>query len=99
MHKKESVRQLAEEWERATERAAEDKGDEVVVPLQAEADAVESTALLLEHLKRLEKIGFNPRLAVSGLLFTQVNMQTRLHQDAMAFARQVFDPYVNFFNL
>lgn len=71
--------------------------NEVLIPLQAEADAIESTALLLEHLKELESVGLNDQLMVSGLLFTQVDMRTRLNRSAMEFAHQVFEPYVHFF--
>jgi chromosome partitioning protein len=72
--------------------------DEILIPLQAEADAVESTALLLEHLKQIETIGLNDQLTISGLLFNQVDIRTRLNRSAMEFAHQVFDPYVHFFD-
>jgi chromosome partitioning protein len=72
--------------------------DEVLITLQAEADAIESTALLLEHLKQVATIGLNDRLAIAGLLFNQVDIRTRLNRSAMEFAHQVFDPYVHFFD-
>ncbi|HLZ58078.1 MAG TPA: ParA family protein [Ktedonosporobacter sp.] len=72
--------------------------DQVVIPLQAESDAIESTALLLEHLKRLDTMEFNPQLAIAGLLFTQIRAQTVLHRNAMEFAHQSFGPYVHFFD-
>ena len=72
--------------------------DEVLITLQAEADAIESTALLLEHLKQVATIGLNNHLAIAGLLFNQVDIRTRLNRSAMEFAHQVFDPYVYFFD-
>lgn len=72
--------------------------DEVLITLQAESDAIESTALLLEHLKQVATVGLNDRLAISGLLFNQVDLRTRLSRSAMEFAHQVFDPYVRFFD-
>ncbi len=71
--------------------------DEVLIPLQAESDAIESAALLLEHLQQLQTIGLNPDLKVGGFLFTQINAQTVLHRNGMEFARDAFGPYVSFF--
>jgi chromosome partitioning protein len=72
--------------------------DEALITLQAEADAIESTALLLEHLKQVAAIGLNDQLAISGLLFNQVDIRTRLNRSGMEFAHQVFDAYVAFFD-
>jgi chromosome partitioning protein len=72
--------------------------DEILIPLQAEADAIESTALLLEHLKQLVSIGLNEQLAISGLLLNQVDLRTRLNRSAMEFAQGAFGPYAHFFD-
>ena len=71
--------------------------DEVIAPLQAESDAIESAALLLEHLHQLQQVGLNPDLRIAGFLFTQINAQTILHRSGMDFARDAFGRYVNFF--
>jgi chromosome partitioning protein len=70
--------------------------DEVIAPLQAETDAIESAALLLEHLKQLVELGLNDHLTISGLLFSQISY-TKLHRDAMSFSYTTFGPYVQFF--
>jgi len=57
--------------------------DEVLIPLQCEYFALEGLSLILQTIQLVQK-GMNPRLRVTGILFTMYDSRTRLAQDVVS---------------
>ncbi len=56
--------------------------DEVLIPLQCEYFALEGLSLILQTIQLVQK-GMNPRLSITGILFTMYDSRTRLAQDVV----------------
>lgn len=56
--------------------------DEVIIPLQCEYFALEGLSLILQTIQLVQK-GMNPRLKITGILFTMYDSRTRLAQDVV----------------
>jgi len=56
--------------------------DEVLIPLQCEYFALEGLSLILQTIQLVQK-GMNPRLKITGILFTMYDSRTRLAQDVV----------------
>lgn len=63
--------------------------DGVLVPIQAEFLAMDGLALINSSIERI-RAAINPSLEMNGILFTMVNMATRLTQDVMTEVRGHF---------
>lgn len=57
--------------------------DEVLIPLQCEYFALEGLSLILQTIQLVQK-SMNPRLRVTGILFTMYDSRTRLAQDVVS---------------
>ena len=62
---------------------------EVVVPMQAEYLALRGLTQLMNTVE-LVRTNFNPKLAISGVLFCQYNAQTKLSQEVLDEVREHF---------
>lgn len=60
---------------------------EVLLPLEAEPVALESLAVTLEDIAQLQRSGLNPRLRVSGVLLTKVDLRLNVHRQAIEYTR------------
>ena len=72
--------------------------DEVLIPLQCEYFALEGLSLILQTIQLVQK-SMNPRLRVTGILFTMYDSRTRLAQDVVSqvtgyFKDRVFETIV-----
>lgn len=56
--------------------------DEVLIPLQCEYFALEGLSLILQTIQLVQK-GMNPRLRITGILFTMYDSRTKLAQDVV----------------
>lgn len=56
--------------------------DEVLIPLQCEYFALEGLSLILQTIQLVQK-GMNPKLKITGILFTMYDSRTRLAQDVV----------------
>ncbi|TVR05781.1 MAG: ParA family protein [Spirochaetaceae bacterium] len=68
--------------------------DQVLIPLQCEYFAMEGLTQLLQSIKKVQA-GYNPELAILGILFTMYDSRTRLAQDVVQevvgyFGKKVF---------
>ncbi len=63
--------------------------DGVLIPIQAEFLAMDGLALITSSIERI-RAGVNPSLELNGIVFTMVNMGTRLTQDVMTEVRNHF---------
>ena len=64
--------------------------DSVLIPTQAEFLAMDGLALITGSIDRI-RASVNPDLELNGILFTMVNMQTRLTQDVMDEVKKHFE--------
>ena len=67
--------------------------DGILIPIQAEFLAMDGLALITSSINRI-KAALNPALELNGIVFTMVNMSTRLTQDVMAEVRNHFEDKV-----
>ena len=63
--------------------------DGVLIPIQAEYLAMDGLALITNSIEMV-RTGLNPALELNGIVFTMVNMQTRLTTDVMEEVRNHF---------
>ena len=63
--------------------------DSVLIPTQAEFLAMDGLALITGSIDRI-RASINPDLELNGILFTMVNLQTRLTQDVMEEVKRHF---------
>jgi chromosome partitioning protein len=56
--------------------------DSVIIPMQCEYFAMEGLSLLLQTIKRIQKV-INPALSIEGIFFTMYDPRTRLGQDVV----------------
>lgn len=63
--------------------------DSVLVPIQAEFLAMDGLALITRSISKIQE-SVNPALELNGIVFTMVNMATRLTQDVIAEVREHF---------
>jgi chromosome partitioning protein len=71
--------------------------DKVLIPMQCEYFALEGLSLLLQTIKRIQKL--NPLLAIGGIFFTMYDARTRLTQEVVRqvsarFKSQVFNTII-----
>jgi len=64
--------------------------DDVLVPIQAQAQATEAGKKLLTQISLIIRSQLNPTLRVSGFLFTQVDASELNQREQMAYGRRVF---------
>ncbi|MEI6877005.1 MAG: ParA family protein [Spirochaetota bacterium] len=63
--------------------------DEVLIPLQCEYFALEGLSLILQTVNLVQK-SMNPKLMVSGIVFTMYDSRTKLAQDVVQQVSQYF---------
>jgi len=63
--------------------------DSVLIPTQAEFLAMDGLALITGSIDRI-RASINPELELNGILYTMVNLQTRLTQDVMEEVKRHF---------
>jgi chromosome partitioning protein len=56
--------------------------DQVIIPLQCEYFALEGLSLLLQSIKRVQKV-LNPALKIGGILFTMFDSRTKLANEVV----------------
>ncbi len=71
--------------------------DRVLIPMQCEYFAMEGLSLLLQTIKRIEKL--NPTLDIGGIFFTMFDSRTKLGQEVVRqvsarFKKQVFNTII-----
>ncbi|MDR0558277.1 MAG: AAA family ATPase [Treponema sp.] len=71
--------------------------DMALIPMQCEYFALEGLSLLLQTIKRIQKL--NPRLEIGGIFFTMYDIRTRLTQQVVRqvsahFKKQVFNAII-----
>ncbi len=64
--------------------------NEVLVPIQAQAQATEAAKKLLTQISLIIRSRLNPQLQVAGFLFTQVDASELNQREQMAYGRRVF---------
>ena len=72
--------------------------DSVLIPTQAEFLAMDGLALITGSIDRI-RASINPDIELNGILFTMVNLQTRLTQDVMEevkrhFGDKIYETYI-----
>jgi chromosome partitioning protein len=62
---------------------------EVIIPLEAESFALESTAVMLNRIASMQR-GLNRDLRITGILLTQVATRSVLHREVAEYVQQHF---------
>lgn len=69
---------------------------EVLIPIEAEALAVQSLQLMLDEVDTVRRSGLNPTLVITGILLTKVE-RNNVHRDVAAQVREVYGSDVRVF--
>ena len=64
--------------------------DEVLVPIQAQAQATEAAKKLLTQVSLIIRSRLNPQLRIAGFLFTQVDASELNQREQMTYGRRIF---------
>lgn len=71
---------------------------EVLIPLQAEYLATQSTKLILDHVEIIRRAGLNQDLRVAGILFTMVDQRLLINREVVDYATRTLGTRVPLFN-